>query len=196
MFPTFKQSFESLVLPALCAFVLCTGQAGLASARQSIEMTANLCTSAIRVEEKRSGKFYPSRAAAIRAVKALQRRGIMNIDVGCMQINLGYHPDAFRSLDQAFDPAANAAYAAKFLNHLRAQRRSWQKAVRFYHSSDPVRQRHYGNKVTKARQQIRLRDAEQRRNARIALAKARRNPQETTQKADAPPTVRGIPLSS
>ena len=99
-------------------------------------------------------------------------------------------------MDQAFDPAANVAYAAKFLIHLRAQRRSWQKAVRFYHSSDPVRQRHYGNKVTKARQQIRLRDAEQRRNARIALAKARRNPQETTQKADAPPTVRGILLSS
>ena len=126
MVPTFKQSFESLVLPALCACVLCTGHAGLASARQSIEMTGNLCTNAIRAEEKRSGipnrlleaiasvesgrwdkktganiawpwtvtsegsgKFYPSRAAAIRAVNAVQRRGITNIDVGCMQINLG-----------------------------------------------------------------------------------------------------------
>ena len=120
------------------------------------------------------GNFYPSRAAAIRAVETLQRRGVSNIDIGCMQINLGYHPDAFSSLHQAFDPAVNVAYAAKFLKELRTQRRSWDKAVRFYHSSDPKRQRYYGKKVYKARRDIQRRDAQQRRSTRLAAAKARR----------------------
>ena len=98
-----------------------------------------------------TGKFYPSRRAAIAAVETLQRRGIRNIDVGCMQINLGYHPDAFRPLNHAFYPSTNVAYAAKFLKELRIQRRSWDKAMRYYHSSDPKRQRYYGDKVYKAR---------------------------------------------
>ena len=44
-------------------------------------------------------------------------------DVGCMQVDLYYHPDALlpRS-DAAFDPATNVAYAAKFLN--RAEERN------------------------------------------------------------------------
>ena len=121
------------------------------------------------------GKFYPSRHAAIRAVEALRHRGVSNIDVGCMQINLAYHPDAFESLDQAFDPKTNVAYAAQFLKELRTQRHSWDKAMRFYHSSNPARQRHYGNKVYKARHEIRLRDANRRRNQQIALAESRRD---------------------
>ena len=55
----------------------------------------------------------------MRAVRKLQRRGVRNIDVGCMQVNLRYHPKAFKSLGQAFDPRANAAYAAGFLRKLR-----------------------------------------------------------------------------
>lgn len=38
------------------------------------------------------GTFYPSKAEAIRAVKKLQAQGVKSIDVGCMQINLSYHP--------------------------------------------------------------------------------------------------------
>lgn len=121
------------------------------------------------------GKFYPSRQAAIRAVEALRQRGVHNIDVGCMQINLGYHPDAFTSLQQAFDPAANVAYAADFLKRLYARERSWPKAVRFYHSSDPERQRYYGNKVFKARQQLRALEARQRRDQVATRADAQTN---------------------
>ena len=62
--------------------------------------------------------FSPPRRQAIAAVKALQARGVRSIDVGCMQINLSYHPHAFRDLDQAFDPHANAAYAERFLTQL------------------------------------------------------------------------------
>ena len=64
------------------------------------------------------GTFYPSKAEAIRAVKKLQAQGVKSIDVGCMQINLSYHPDAFENLEEAFDPKTNVAYGAKFLKNL------------------------------------------------------------------------------
>jgi len=108
------------------------------------------------VTAKGTGRFLPSKDAAIRAVRALQREGVTNIDVGCMQINLGYHPEAFGNLDEAFEPAKNVAYAARFLTELRKTRRSWSSAVRFYHSSDPARQRYYGRKVNVAQRAIRV----------------------------------------
>jgi len=50
------------------------------------------------------GRFFPTKAEAIAHVRALQARGIRNIDVGCMQINLHHHPDAFTDLAQALTP--------------------------------------------------------------------------------------------
>jgi len=111
------------------------------------------------------GRYLPSKKAAIEAVRVLQRQGVTNIDVGCMQINLGYHGDAFETLEEAFEPARNVAYAAVFLSELRKARRSWTHAVRFYHSSDPVRQRRYGRKVYIAQRAIRAGDRLRRRPA-------------------------------
>jgi soluble lytic murein transglycosylase-like protein len=54
---------------------------------------------------------------------------VRNIDVGCMQVNLGYHGKAFADLEAAFDPATNVAYAARFLSELFSKRRSWALAV-------------------------------------------------------------------
>ena len=34
------------------------------------------------------GQFYPSKQAAITAVRKLKAKGVKNIDVGCMQVNL------------------------------------------------------------------------------------------------------------
>ena len=56
------------------------------------------------VHAKGKGRYYKTKAEAIAAVQDLQRRGITNIDVGCMQINLKYHGTAFKNLDEAFDP--------------------------------------------------------------------------------------------
>ncbi len=81
------------------------------------------------------GLFYETKAAAVAAVRALQARGVRSIDVGCMQINLMHHPDAFASLEQAFDPEANAVYGARFLNQLHAQTGDWPKAAALYHSA-------------------------------------------------------------
>ncbi len=54
----------------------------------------------------------------MKAVAAMRAAGMQSIDVGCMQINLRAHPAAFASIDDAFDPAANADYAARFLRDL------------------------------------------------------------------------------
>lgn len=83
------------------------------------------------------GQFFPSRSAAIATVKGLRRGGMESIDVGCMQINLRHHPDAFGSIEEAFDPRANAEYAARFLRDLYEETGSWSAAVGRYHSATP-----------------------------------------------------------
>ena len=93
------------------------------------------------------GHIFDSKADAIAAVKALQARGVQSIDVGCMQVNLLYHPHAFTSLDQAFDPVANANYAARFLTELYGQTHDWQQATALYHSATPELGADYQRKV-------------------------------------------------
>lgn len=93
------------------------------------------------------GRFFETKADAIAFVEEKQADGIDSIDVGCMQINLKHHPDAFASLEDAFDPATNVAYAADFLFGLRAELRSWLGAARRYHSATPERGEAYGERV-------------------------------------------------
>lgn len=96
------------------------------------------------------GYFYPSKAAAIAAVRQFQAEGAQSIDVGCMQVNLQQHPHAFPSLEIAFDPAANAAYAARFLNELHDQTGDWGRAAAMYHSATPSIGAEYQRKVMAA----------------------------------------------
>ncbi|MGF1592749.1 MAG: transglycosylase SLT domain-containing protein [Kiloniellaceae bacterium] len=119
------------------------------------------------------GRFLPSKAAAIETVRALQARGIRNIDVGCMQVNLHYHPEAFESLETAFDPAANVAYAAGFLVELRQEARSWTRAVGQYHSRQTIRGNGYRAKVFKAWREERHRANRARQAALRAEREAR-----------------------
>ncbi len=85
------------------------------------------------------GRYLPSKQAAIAEVEELLARGVRNIDVGCMQVNLFYHGDAFANLEEAFDPLANVTYAAEFLTSLAIETGSWAKAVARYHSANPER---------------------------------------------------------
>jgi len=84
-----------------------------------------------------TGHFYASKEDAIAAVQAIQAAGGQSIDVGCMQVNLMHHPDAFATLDDAFDPAHNAAYAGRFLTALFAALGDWGTAIAAYHSRTP-----------------------------------------------------------
>jgi hypothetical protein len=84
------------------------------------------------------GHFYDSKAEAIAAVRQLLAAGIDSVDVGCMQINLRDHPDAFASLNEAFDPAINTAYAGRFLWQLFDLTGNWPQATAAYHSQTPA----------------------------------------------------------
>lgn len=121
------------------------------------------------------GRFLPSKAAAIEEVRRLQARGVSNIDVGCMQVNLHHHPEAFRNLEAAFDPAVNAAYAADFLASLREDARSWTRAVGQYHSRDAIRGNGYRAKVFKAWRDERHRANRERQAALRAQREAARS---------------------
>lgn len=93
------------------------------------------------------GHLYDSKAEAIAAVESLRARGVRSIDVGCMQVNLMHHADAFSSLEEAFDPAANARYAARFLSQLYQQSGTWPRATAGYHSLTPEIGDDYARKV-------------------------------------------------
>ena len=64
-----------------------------------------------------------------------------------MQVNLLHHPAAFASLDEAFDPAANARYAARFLSALFRQTGDWSLATANYHSANADRGEDYQRRV-------------------------------------------------
>jgi hypothetical protein len=96
------------------------------------------------------GRSFATREEAIAQVRQLQARGVRLIDVGCMQINLHHHPQAFASLEEAFDPIANARYAARFLRELHATQGDWTIAAGHYHSSTPERAEGYRARVLAA----------------------------------------------
>jgi hypothetical protein len=84
-----------------------------------------------------AGHFYASKADAIEAVQEIQAAGGQSIDVGCMQVNLQQHPNAFANLDDAFDPTRNASYAGRFLTALFGDFHDWGPAIAAYHSRTP-----------------------------------------------------------
>ena len=109
------------------------------------------------------GRFFDSKEAAVAAVRALRARGVTVIDVGCMQVNLHHHPRAFASLEEAFDPLANARYAGLFLARLRQDARDWETAAARYHSRTPERAEAYKSKVLAAWPGMARRAAEEQR---------------------------------
>jgi hypothetical protein len=94
--------------------------------------------------------YFPTREAAIAEVRQLQARGVRIIDVGCMQVNLHHHPNAFPTLEQAFDPLTNARYAARFLTELNSSRNDWARSAGHYHSQTPERAEPYRTRVLAA----------------------------------------------
>lgn len=102
------------------------------------------------------GQFFATKAEAVREVKRLQAKGVKSIDVGCMQINLAYHGDAFDSIEEAFDPETNVAYGAKFLRGLYDTKKDWIKAAMAYHSSVPTKAQRYKKKLVSAYERVKM----------------------------------------
>ena len=94
--------------------------------------------------------FFPTRADAVAWTKQALLHGVASIDSGCLQVNLQQHPDAFASVEEAFDPARNADYAARFLMQLYRQTGNWGAAVGWYHSHTPMLADPYRERVAAA----------------------------------------------
>lgn len=100
------------------------------------------------VNYKGKGYMYGELETAQGFVAGLLEDGRTVIDVGCGQVNLKWHPDAFANLDEAFDPASNLDYAARHLRDLAGPEKNWKRAVGHYHSpSSPDRAERYRNAV-------------------------------------------------
>jgi hypothetical protein len=129
-------------------------QAAIAAAETKYKLPPNLLGSIAKVESGRpipslgqvhpwpwtinadgQGLFLDSREAAVAWARQGLQRGVQLMDIGCMQVDWQFHPNAFRSLDQAFDPTANADYAARYLRSLHDEANGdWNVAVGWYHS--------------------------------------------------------------
>lgn len=126
-------------------------------------------------------RFPANKKAAIAEVHSIMARGVRNIDVGCLQINLFYHPDAFENLEQAFDPAANAAYAGDLLVALRNTYKSWSRAIAFYHSSTRKFAIPYMRRVKKLWLIEHRRNAAELRDARIEVLRLKKAERDANQ---------------
>ena len=103
----------------------------------------------ITVNPSGKGYHFKTRDEALKFAKETLAKGKGSIDVGCMQINLKYHPDAFDSIEDAFSPQKNVAYGATFLKEKHRQHGNWEKAIGSYHSSTPKKAASYHAKVKK-----------------------------------------------
>jgi len=92
-----------------------------------------------------AGKWFETRKSAYDYVNKNFDRGARSFDVGCFQINYKWHGKAFASIQEMFEPNANAIYAAHYLLALFEEHGSWDLAVGAYHSRTPK----YANKYRK-----------------------------------------------
>lgn len=81
-----------------------------------------------------AGHWFETRQEAMEFAQTSLNANAVSFDVGCFQINYRWHSDQFASLDQMFDPLANALYAARFLNELYSEKGDWTLAAGAYHS--------------------------------------------------------------
>ncbi|MGG5888290.1 transglycosylase SLT domain-containing protein [Falsiroseomonas sp. HC035] len=152
--------FACVMVPGIAAAQPAAGEIclpAIAAAEQEARLPQHLLRSIAHVESGRrdpatgrwvpwpwainaagAGHYFETKEAAIEAVQGFLASGIRSIDVGCAQVNLLHHPAAFASLEEAFDPATNTAYAARFLNFLRRTTGSWPLAAAGYHSMTPT----------------------------------------------------------
>ena len=101
------------------------------------------------------GHWFDTADQAISYANDLLAQGEENFDVGCFQINLHWHSKNFASIEDMFDPEANAAYAATFLNSLFHSEGGWPEAVAAYHSRSPDQAQPYLAKVETALNDLR-----------------------------------------
>src|SRR5690606_279095 len=88
------------------------------------------------------GRFFETKKEAIDWVRKKLDAGVDSIDVGCMQVNLRWHPEAFGSLEEAFEPSINVAYGVDYLAQW-VTRHGTEEGVGRYHSAKAEHQERY-----------------------------------------------------
>ena len=96
---------------------------------------------------KGKGKFFDSKEKALKYVNKFIKKGRKNIDMGCMQVNHMYHPNAFINLEKAFDPETNVKWSANLIKNLYQKYGSYREAVGYYHSYRTAKKNQYSKKV-------------------------------------------------
>lgn len=157
MTPRFFPLFLAALLSSLCLSVwpcaarsesICDEVADQVAAETDVPSA--LLRAITRVETGRDGDPWPwtlnidgqgfwfdSQEQAVAAAETALADGADQIDLGCFQLNLRWHGAAFADLATMLDPAANAAYAARFLSDLHAESGDWRVAAAAYHSRTP-----------------------------------------------------------
>ena len=79
--------------------------------------------------------YLPTKEEALDSLNERIKKGVTNIDVGCMQLNFRWHKKFFKNLSDMINPEQNVDYGARFLKKLHQRHGSWEKAVKHYHSS-------------------------------------------------------------
>ncbi len=83
------------------------------------------------------GVWFDNEEEALAFVHQHYNRGARSFDIGCFQINYRWHHQHFSSIEEMFDPVANALYAARFLKELFDEKGNWHEAAGAYHSRTP-----------------------------------------------------------
>jgi hypothetical protein len=96
-----------------------------------------------------AGRWFDTEQEARAYVEDSRARGARSFDIGCFQINHLWHGKAFASVEDMFDPARNARYAAEFLKSLYAETGSWPAAAGAYHSRTPDRSARYAERFVR-----------------------------------------------
>lgn len=102
-----------------------------------------------------TGRWFGTRAEARAYATRHYNRGARSFDIGCFQINYKWHGSRFGSIDEMFDPLANARYAARFLARLHDELGDWSKAAGAYHSRTPAYAKRYRARFDRIRNALR-----------------------------------------
>jgi hypothetical protein len=100
------------------------------------------------------GVWFDSPDEALAFVERKFGTGARSFDVGCFQINYKWHGQAFDSIAQMFEPAANARYAANLLRSLHGELGSWSAAAGAYHSRTPEFATRYRDRFDRIRARL------------------------------------------
>lgn len=128
---------------------ICVQSAQQASVETGVPLSVLLAISLTETGRKKDGKFSPwpwtvnmegvgkwfdQRENALKFALGNFDRGARSFDIGCFQINYRWHGKNFTSIENMFDPMANARYAARYLLDLFAEKGNWNAAAGAYHS--------------------------------------------------------------